>query len=147
MNNDSNEIDVLLTRRKTGQFLSDRELVDLQPTNRDLGTVKGLDNLGQAIINRLITRQGELAALGHPNYGSRLHKLVGEQNNQRSQALAELYIRECLAQESRIAEVLEIIFANPKTVFERNNLKITINLKPVGTHTSSPLSIGLNLNL
>ncbi|MEH2168012.1 MAG: GPW/gp25 family protein [Nostoc sp.] len=147
MTNDFNQIDILLTRCKSGQFLSDRELVDLQPTNRDLATVKGLDNLAQAIINRLMTRQGELVALGHPNYGSRLHKLVGEQNNQRSQALAELYIRECLAQESRIAEVLEIIFANPKTVFERNTLKITINLKPVGTDTSSPLSIALNLNL
>ncbi|MEH2291335.1 DUF2634 domain-containing protein [Nostoc sp.] len=147
MNNDSNQIDILLTRRKTGQFLSDRELVDLQPTNRDLSTVKGLDNLAQAIINRLITRQGELAALGHPNYGSRLYKLVGEQNNQRSQALAELYIRECLAQESRISEVLEIIFATPRTVFERNTLKITINIKTVGIDTPSPLSIALNLNL
>jgi phage baseplate assembly protein W len=147
MNNDSNQIDILLTRRKTGQFLSDRELVDLQPTNRDLATIKGLDNLAQAIINRLMTRQGELAALGHPNYGSRLHKLVGEQNNQRSQALAELYIRECLAQEPRITEVLEIIFVTPKTVFERNTLKITINIKPVGTDNPSPVSIALNLNL
>lgn len=147
MTNDFNQIDILLTRRKTGQFLSDRELVDLQPTNRDLATVKGLDNLAQAIINRLMTRQGELTALGHPNYGSRLYKLVGEQNNTRSQALAELYIRECLAQEPRIAEVLEIIFTPPKTVFERNTLKITINIKPAGIETNSPLSIAINLNL
>lgn len=147
MADNTNQIDILLARRQVGQYLSDRELVDLKSASRDLTTAKGLDNLVQAIINRLSTRQGELTALGHPNYGSRLYQLVGQGNNRRSQAFAELYIRESLAQEPRIEAVLDIIFEAPLTVFERNTLKIRINVKPAGIDTPSPLSIGLNLDI
>ena len=142
-----NQVDILLSRRQAGRFISDRELVDLQPANRDLATATGLDNLAQAIINRLGTRQGELAGLGHPNYGSRLYQLVGEGNNSRSRALAELYIRECLAQEPRIAEILEVIFETSSRDYEKHTLKVRINIKPVGGETLSPLSISLNLDV
>ncbi|MGV2388060.1 MAG UNVERIFIED_CONTAM: hypothetical protein LVR29_06225 [Microcystis novacekii LVE1205-3] len=37
----------------------------------DLGAIEGQTNLRQAILNRLLTRKGELAKLGHPDYGSR----------------------------------------------------------------------------
>jgi phage baseplate assembly protein W len=141
-----NSIDISLTRRQIGQYLSDRQLVDLQ-ANSDLLTTKGLNNLAQAIINRLSTRQGELAALGHPNYGSRLHQLIGQGNNTRSRAFAELYIRECLAQESRIEEVLDIVFAPQNHFLERDTLKIRINIKPAGIKTTSPLSIAINLDI
>jgi phage baseplate assembly protein W len=146
MADNSNEIDILLTQRQSGQYLSDRELVDLK-ANRDLATTKGINNLAQAIINRLSTRQGELTALGHPNYGSRLHQLVGQGNNTRSRAFAELYIRECLAQEPRIAEVLEIVFPPTNRILENNTLKIIINIKPAGIETPSPLNIALNLDI
>src|SRR5947209_14155752 len=46
----------------------------------DLQVVSGTDNLAQAVLMRLLTPRGELAALGHPEYGSRLHELVGRQN-------------------------------------------------------------------
>jgi phage baseplate assembly protein W len=141
-----NSIDISLTRRQIGQYLSDRQLVDLQ-ANSDLLTTKGLNNLAQAIINRLSTRQGELAALGHPNYGSRLHQLIGQGNNTRSRAFAELYIRECLAQESRIEEILDIVFAPPNHFLERDTLKIRINIKPAGIETTSSLSIAINLDI
>ena len=70
--------------------------------------------MAQAILNRLLTRRGELTALGHPNYGSRLHMLLGEPNNARTCARAELYIRESLAAERRLAETVDITFAPPR---------------------------------
>ena len=145
MVNDSNQLDLLLTRRYLGRVISDREFVDIQNIQRDLGTVVGVDNLTQAIVNRLHTRQGELANLGHPDYGSRLYQLVGELNNNRTRAVAELYIRECLAQESRIEEVVEVIFQAPERGMNRNVLKVTLSVKPVDTETL--LTFGLSLNL
>ncbi|MEM7713194.1 MAG: GPW/gp25 family protein [Cyanobacteria bacterium P01_A01_bin.68] len=145
MVNDSNQLDLLLTRRYTGGLISDRESVDIQNIQRDLVTVVGVDNLTQAIVNRLHTRQGELANLGHPDYGSRLYQLVGELNNNRTRALAELYIRECLAQESRIQEEVEVIFQAPERGINRNVLKVTLSVKPVDKETL--LTFGLSLNL
>ena len=81
---------------------SDRDPVDLlSAAGGDVQTVTGRENLAQAIVNRLLTRRGELTGLGHPDYGSRLHLLVGELNNARTRGLAELYIRDSLAQEPR----------------------------------------------
>ena len=60
--------------------------VDLQTERGDLKLVRGRANLAQAVLNRLFTRQGALARLGHPDYGSRLYLLPGEPNNRRTRA-------------------------------------------------------------
>ena len=74
---------------------------------RDLTLVEGLDALTQAIANRLKTRKGELAPLGHPDYGSRHHELMGEPNVQRARDLIKLYVLQALADEPRIERVLK----------------------------------------
>jgi len=125
--------DIKLTNRSFGTMTSDREFVNLvSDTGGDLDITTGRENLAQAIINRLLTRRGELAQLGHPEYGSRLHELVGELNNLRLRALAELYIRDCLAQESRIEKVRYVTFEPPARGIDRNVLKATIGVKAVG---------------
>ena len=145
MTNNWKQLDLLLTRRHTGQLISDRDFVDVKNVQRDLATVAGVENLSQAILDRLHTRQGELASLGHDDYGSRLYQLVGESNNSRTRALAELYIRECLAQESRIEEVVEVIFAQPDRGMNRDLLQVSVTVKPVDLETL--LTFGLSLNL
>ena len=68
---------------------TDRRRVPNRPDPlMDLGVVSGLDNLGQAVILRLLTPKGELAPLAHPEYGSRLHELVGRQNTATTRNLA-----------------------------------------------------------
>ncbi|MEM6263410.1 MAG: GPW/gp25 family protein [Bacteroidota bacterium] len=138
--------DIQLTRRSFDELVSDRSYVDLRKTGRgDVQTVEGRENLAQAIINRLFTRRGELARLGHPYYGSRLHELVGELNNVRLQGLAEIYIREALAQEARIEEVTFVQFAPPARLDGRTTMQITIGVKPKGN--VEPFSFILPLNL
>jgi hypothetical protein len=135
MSNDLQSFDIQLSPGALGQ------------AGGDLGTVDGRSNLTQAILNRFYTRQGELTALGHPDYGSRLYLLLGEINNTRTRKLAELYIRECLGQESRIAEILQITFEPPSRDLEKRNvLTATIALRPVGESLPLTVQIAVNLN-
>jgi phage baseplate assembly protein W len=67
----------------------------------DLGVVSERNNLAQALILRLLTKVGELAPLGHPDYGSRLTQLIGGLNNETTRNLARLYTIEAVAQEPR----------------------------------------------
>ncbi|MCE8426291.1 MAG: GPW/gp25 family protein [Candidatus Methanoperedens sp.] len=71
----------------------------------DLQTASGRENLGQAILHRLLTRKGELGDIGHPDYGSRLHELIGEPNNERTRELVRLYAKECISQEPRVQDI------------------------------------------
>ena len=44
----------------------------------DLDIMTDRENLAQALILRLLTPRGSLAALGHAEYGSRIHELIGK---------------------------------------------------------------------
>jgi phage baseplate assembly protein W len=77
-----------------------------RPSRRDLGLVRGIPAAEQLLVNRLKTRKGELAALGHPEYGSRHHELIGEPNVARTRNLVKLHVLEALGHEPRIREVL-----------------------------------------
>lgn len=97
---------------------------------QDAGIVSGLDNLGQAILLRLLTPVGELAELAHPEYGSRLHELIGRQNTPTIRNLAKLHILSSLQMEPRIAKVLEVKVEPAKGT--RDRINISVSVKPVG---------------
>lgn len=71
----------------------------------DLELVAGVANLQQALLLAFLTDHGELAHLGHPEYGSRLHELIGEPNTQRNRDRARLFALQVLLAEPRVAEV------------------------------------------
>lgn len=71
----------------------------------DLEPVSGVENLQQALLLRLLTPTGELAVLGHPGYGSRLHELIGEPNTQTNRDRAKLFALQALLAEPRVKEV------------------------------------------
>jgi len=138
--------DLKLSRRLFNQEVGDRQSVDFVASpSRDLSTVSERENLAQAILNRLLTRKGELAKLGHPNYGSRLHTLIGELNNTRMQGFAALYIREALAQEPRIQEVKQLTFAPPSRGGDRNIMQVTITVLPIASTDDLTFTLSLNL--
>lgn len=72
----------------------------------DIDTITGIENLQQSLINRIMTKKGELDELGHPEYGSRHHDLVGEPNTESNRNLIKFHILECLSHEPRIERIL-----------------------------------------
>jgi phage baseplate assembly protein W len=104
-----------------------RTLLDYEP-------IESKENLGQAIVLRLLTERGELAELGHPEYGSRLHELLGAPNTETRRGLAKVFILEALAQESRIEKVLDVtIKEHPQRTDEQRHLvDVVIRVQPIG---------------
>jgi phage baseplate assembly protein W len=91
---------------------------------------EGLDNLAQAVILRLLTPRGELAALGHPEYGSRVHELIGQENNSARRNLLKLFLLEALKLEPRIEKVVELrVQPSPGL---RSTVEVLLRVKPVG---------------
>ncbi len=80
----------------------------------DLGTVHGPDAAVQALTLRLLVRRGELAPLGWPDYGSRLHELVGEPDVPRTRLRLAQYAREAVADDWRVADVTEVTVATDR---------------------------------
>jgi len=96
----------------------------------DFERVGGRDNLGQALTVRLLTPRGELAALGHPSYGSRLHEIVGAPNSETTRNLAKLFVIDALKQERRI-DTINAVEVEPHPT-SRFAITIRIEVKPVG---------------
>lgn len=102
--------DVLVTPFFSGDSWStvDLELVFGLGESQDIGVAVGVDALRQALVLRLLTPRGSLASLGHAEYGSRVHELIGEENNGRNRLLLRARVLEALVQEPRVAEVLAL---------------------------------------
>lgn len=103
----------------------------------DLDTLSGVDNLVQALLLRFLTPHGELAALGHPDYGSRLPELVGELNTETSRNRAKLFVLQALAQEPRVREVLAV----DVTQNRRDPTQMDIRVSLLAVDSDSPLNL------
>jgi phage baseplate assembly protein W len=115
-----------------------RPVYTIDTDGRDFTLVSGRDNLGQAILMRLLTPRGELSALAQADYGCRLWELIGRANTETTRDLMKLHILEALAQEARIAKVEDVTVEDvPST---RGMVAVTIAVTPVGA--TSPVVIG-----
>jgi len=120
-----------------------RSAVPLLPVGGDLTRLSGLDNLAQAIWFRLATNQGDLAHLGHPDYGSRLYRLIGRLITPETLALARAYVREALRQEPRIGSI-EALAVLPDAG-QPGALRIELTVRPA--KTVEPLNLALSFAL
>ena len=93
----------------------------------DLDIISGDENL-------ILTPMGELAALGHATYGSRLYELIGELNSQRNRNLAKLYVLQSLAAEPRVKEVVSVVVTQSPQ--ERTRVDIEITVRPIDSDTT-----------
>jgi phage baseplate assembly protein W len=110
---------------------------------RDLDAITGVDNAVQGIIHRIKTIKGELADLGHPDYGSRHHELIGQPNTAHNRNLVKLYILQALSREPRIEEVLLAkLHFDPLRDRDKVNLELTVQLigAPVPANFVIPFS-------
>ena len=93
---DASQVDLFAhTRVKTRLPGAPEEVVDL-------AVLSGRENLAQALILRLLTPRGSLAALGHAAYGSELHKLIGQLKTEELRNLCRAYVLDVVQQEPRV---------------------------------------------
>ena len=109
----------------------------------DLAVARGGDCLRQALLLRLLTPQGSLASLGHAGYGSQLHELIGQENTDVNRLRARSLVLATVAQEKRIAEVLELKISPDAALPDRFHIHLTV--EPVGSN--DPISLGLEVDL
>ena len=95
----------------------------------DLETIEEEFNLAQALIMRLNTARGELLDLGHSSFGSRLHELVGEPNNERTRELARIYAMECISRDPRVEEIVSMGVETARD--DPNRVDISISVKVI----------------
>jgi len=103
-------IDIRLLRNlenqeQRGRGADLRTIIRPESSKVDLEAVAGIGNLQQALLLRFLTPTGEMEVLGHPEYGSRLHELIGEPNTQTNRDRAKLLALQALLAEPRVKEV------------------------------------------
>lgn len=103
----------------------------------DLETLSYAENMIQALFLRFLTPAGELAVLGHPEYGSRLSDLIGELNNETNRNRAKLFVLEALAAEPRVQEVLSVAVTQNK----RDPTQMDIALSLLIIERDTPLNL------
>lgn len=83
-------------------FLTDLQLLQggLQFENGDLAVLSGRPNLRQALSNRITTNHGELVF--HGTYGANLGRLIGALAGPVRAMIAQKYVQDALAQETRV---------------------------------------------
>jgi phage baseplate assembly protein W len=114
------------------------------PRRTDLGVVRDLDAAEQLLANRLKTQLGELAPLGHPDYGSRHHELIGEPNVQRTRNLIKLYVLDALSREPRVEKVLDVKVYAPHDP-PRDQVRIELDVLLIGE--PNPLNLVVPFSL
>ena len=130
--------DLRLLRNLERQYDRDRgrdlsTVVRPQTGGVDLETLTEVHNLKQALLLRFLTPVGEMAVLGHPNYGSRLSELIGELNNQTNRNRAKMYVLQALAQEPRVDEVLRVEVTAARSNPTQMNIDVTLRAIRDGT--------------
>lgn len=100
----------------------------------DLERLPGVGNLQQALLLRFLTPVGDLAALGHPDYGSRLFELIGELNNETTRNRAKLFVLQALAAEPRVEEVRSVRVTTDRRRAP-TRIDIQVSVLPLGSDT------------
>jgi phage baseplate assembly protein W len=142
--------DLRLDYRQHGGYFEDADLVSGRARGPavppvDLFVADGLDNFTQAIANRLKTRKGELTALGHPEYGSRHHELIGQPNVVRTRNLIKLYVLQALAQEPRIEKVVSATVDADAKDPARDTVRIQLQVRVIGQRDPLNLIVPFSL--
>jgi phage baseplate assembly protein W len=110
----------------------------------DLATVSGRANLAQALILRLLTPLGALAHLAHPEFGSRLHTLIGELNDGSTHNRARLYTIEALEKEPRVRRPILDLHVHTSEG-HADILNISFSVLPIDDE--DPLALALEVTL
>jgi phage baseplate assembly protein W len=135
------DTDLIKVLKENPYKLPGLDFLDLYKVG-DIATISGTENVQQSIINRIMTRKGELAALGHPEYGSKHYDLIGELNSESNRNLLKFYILECLSHEPRVEKILRTqIKADADN---RSLVRIYLKIKII--NVTSPINLIIPFN-
>lgn len=110
----------------------------------DLDVAAHGNSLRQALLLRLLTPQGALAALGHASYGSRLHELIGRPHTADTRRRARSFVLQAVAQERRVARVLALDVLPPDQLTQ-DRLRIDLRVEPA--IDLDPVALGIEVAL
>jgi len=110
----------------------------------DLGTFSGRENLAQALLLRLLTPRGALTALGHPDYGSRLSELIGQNKTESLRLLCRAFTLEAVRQEPRVEDAATELTFDPASE-DGSTFVFALGVRPVAG--GDPVTLGLELAL
>lgn len=110
----------------------------------DLAVVEDRQNLAQAMILRLLTPQGSLTSLGHAEYGSRLHELIGRRKTNPIRNLCRAFVLEVVAQEPRV-EDKAVAFEFDLDAETPSSLVFRLSMQPKDGGDAIPLSLEVGL--
>jgi phage baseplate assembly protein W len=110
----------------------------------DLDVVDGRRNLAHALVLRLLTPRGSLAELGHAEYGSRLHELIGERKTSALRNLCRAYVLEAVAQEPRVEDAAVALDFDLQSETP-SSFVFTLAVQPRGGGDPLPLALELGL--
>lgn len=102
---------------------------DIHSDASDIATISGMENLYQAIQDRLLTPMGSLPL--HPTYGSRLHTLIGKGSNTIVKMLVKMMVVESLQYEQRIA-----LIQNIDVSFSRTSQTMYISVEIISVYST-----------
>jgi phage baseplate assembly protein W len=109
----------------------------------DVKLAEGPDNISQALTLRLKVRRGELAPLGWPNYGSRLHELIGEPNNTRTRAIVMAHARAAILEDPRVVDITRLEARMPPG--ERDTVRLDMDIQLI--EEQNPLNLVFDVAL
>ena len=118
-------------------FGTDYSSIGSVTSSGDIGTVSGLDNAKQNIINWLLTEKGSYPSVDD-EYGSEIFEALGEDFEDESTAALIVYIENALLDNPRVLEITKI---EPYVTIDKK-LKMLIEVILVnGTEQSLNISI------
>ena len=106
----------------------------------DLNVVRDSEAAVQGLTMRLLVRRGELAQLGWPDYGSRLHELIGEPDVPRTRLRLAQYAREAVAADWRVEDVTDVTVTT-----DRLQARIALQVSLVGEPQPLRLNVAVPL--
>ena len=110
----------------------------------DLAVLDGRQNLAQALLVRLLTPRGALAALGHAAFGSRLSELIGRRKTEELRNLCRAFVLEAIAQEPRVQpQATTFQFRPEEETFD--DFVFTVAVAPIAGGDPVQLSLGVGL--
>jgi|SRR5215208_622307 len=126
-----NNLDLTKSSRDPPSDLSTS--VRVETNQADLDIHSNVDNLVQALLLRFLTPVGEMALLGHPDYGSRLFELIGELNSETNRNRAKLFTLQALQAEPRVKEIRSVDVTQNRA--DPTRMDIKVSLLPVDSDT------------